>query len=347
MFAFITSLLFGNTTPKSTPLTVQLGLDVCEDRVVPASITFTNGVLLVSSDQTTNDYVRITAAGAQKDGSTGVRLFTNINGWHTQTFGDATHPVTNIALDLKDGNDVVSVASLSSVVTLVGEGNGNNFIQVGAGKDVGLLAGSGQNIVSLGGGTDNGFGDNSFPGFSAGAVVFLGWSYGFANGGTGIFGSPNVGNNANNFVHIGTKTGENSIIDINGNGSNWVGTGAGNDAILVNGSGNNHIFTGNGDDRVVINGGGNNSVGVGRGDSTVNITGNGNNHISDRGSGSVTINGTGRDTVNARCSSSLTISLNGAGVDSRIVATHTDNVSVDGTAVTQSGLDDNVHVRFV
>lgn len=347
MFAFITSLLFGNKTSKPASHAVQLGIDVFEDRIVPASVSFTNGVLLVTSDQSTNDFVRITAAGPNKDGSTGVKLYSNINGWQTQTFGDATHPVTNIGLDLKDGNDVVSVASLSSVVTLIGEGNGNNFIHVGAGKDVGVLAGSGQNIISLGGGSDHGFGDGNFPGFSAGAVAFLGWSYAFANGGTAFFGSPNVGNNANNFVHIGTKTGENSIVDIAGNGNNWINVGAGNNGIVVNGSGNNHVFTGNGNDNVIINGGGNNSVSVGRGDDTINITGNGNNRVSDHGSGSVTINGTGKDTVNARCSTSLAIALNGAGVGSRIVASSTDSISVDGNAVTQSGVVDNVHVRIV
>src|SRR5262245_42547710 len=131
--------MFSPTRPKSraedlTSHSVQLGLELFEDRIVPTTIvTFISGVVYVNADQTTDDTVTITAIGAASDGSTGVRItYSTPGGPVTEDHGDAAHPVTNIALDLKDGNDTVQVADLTSVAVYVGEGNGNNNITLGA-----------------------------------------------------------------------------------------------------------------------------------------------------------------------------------------------------------------------
>jgi Ca2+-binding RTX toxin-like protein len=325
-----------------------LGLDVFEDRVVPASVTFTNGVLFVSADSATNDFVHITAAGSKHDGSTGVKLFTNVTGtWTTQTFGDAAHPVTNIALDMKDGNDFVDVDSLRATTVFIGEGNGNNIVHLGDTLSGGLITGSGRNFVEIDGGSVNVFGDSSLPGVAAGSAVFLGWGYQFTNGGTGIFTTAGVGNNNNNVIDMDTTTSETALVDVNGNGNNVLFGGRGTDAFFVQGNGNNRIFGGPGNDRIIINGSGNNQVHAGTGTDTVNISGSGNNSVWSSGSGAITIDGGGKNAVHGRRSSNLTVSLNGAGAGSSIVGTLTDGIFVDGTQVTASGTQGNVTVKIV
>jgi hypothetical protein len=341
MFSALFCSLFGET---ATARTARLALDTFEDRVVPSSVTFNNGVLFVTADQTTNDYVRITPIGTATDGSTGVKLVTNVTGtWTTQQFTD---PVTNIALDLKDGNDFVNVASLRQTIVLVGEGNGNNFVRVGDTISGGVIAGSGQNVISVGNGTVNGFGSFNLPGVAS-SVAFVGWGYNFVNGGTAFFLNGNTGNANDNFVEMRSKTGYTAFVDLVGTGNNVISTGAGNDGVSVIGGGDNWIFTGNGNDLVKVQGDGNNHVFVGAGDDTVTVNGNGDNSVWAFGSGSVTVNGTGGNSVFAAFSSGLTIALNGAGADSSVVASLTDGVYVDGTQVTQSGTAGNVQVWFV
>jgi Ca2+-binding RTX toxin-like protein len=330
------------------PRTTPLGLDTFEDRVVPASVTFTNGVLFVSADSGTSDFVHITATGSKHDGSTGVKLFTNVTGtWTVQTFGDATHPVTTIALDMKDGNDFVNVGSLRATTVLVGEGNGNNFVHIGATLSGGLITGSGRNFVSIDGGSANVFGDGSLPGVAAGSAVFLGWGYQFVGGGTGLFTTGSVGNNNANVIDMDTTKSQTALVDVNGSGNNWIFGGRGTDAVFVQGNGNNHIFGGPGDDRIIINGNGNNRVHTGTGTDTVNISGSGNNSVSSNGSGTIIIDGSGKNAVHARYSSGLTVGLNGAGAGSSIVGTPTDGIFVDGTQVTASGTVGNVTVKIV
>ncbi|QJW97374.1 hypothetical protein [Frigoriglobus tundricola] len=349
MLAFVAQLFFGRQRRSlAAPRTVKLGLDAFEDRLVPSSVTFTNGVLYVQSDQTTDDFVRITAAGAKSDGSTGVTLLTNVTGtWTTQTFGSASAPVTNIALDLKDGNDVVDVAALKAATVFVGEGNGNDAVFLGASKTNVLLTGSGRNFAVVGGGSVNAAGDNSLPGYSAGSAVFVGWGYQFTNGGTGIYTTGRVGNGANNLIFTDTPKGENALVDIDGSGNNLIAGASGNTAVYIQGNGNNWVLTGGGNDWVVINGGGNNTVSAGSGANTVNISGNGNNSVSADGTGSITVAGTGKNTVRAGKNASTTVSLSGAGAGSSISASHLASVFVDGTQVTASGTVDGVKVKLV
>jgi hypothetical protein len=330
------------------PRSVPLGLDTFEDRVVPASITFTNGVLFVQADQNTNDVVLIAPAGAARDGSTGVRLITNVTGtWTVQTFGDATTPVTNIGLDMKDGNDFVDVASLRATTVLVGEGNGNNTVIIGATLSGALIAGSGTNNVFIRGGSTNVFTDGSLPGVVAGSGAYIGWAYTFQAGGTALFTNGPVGNTNANLIVMPTSPSQTAVVDVMGDGNNLILGGCGALDLNLVGNGNNTIFTGSGNDTIQISGSGNNAVHAGRGNDTVSISGNGNNTVWDHGSGSVTINGSGTNAVHARCSSNLAIALNGAGVGSSVHASTTDTVFVDGTQATASGTVGNVAVTFV
>jgi hypothetical protein len=350
MRGFISRLFGSPASAKPSSRTVRLGLDTFEDRVVPASVSFTNGILYVAADAKTNDIVQITAIGAQKDGSTGVKVVTNVTGkLTTQKFGDAANPVATIALDMKGGNDVVDVASLRATMVFVGEGNGNNVISIGDTEAGELIAGSGQNVVSIGGGTANIFTDlNSLPGIVAGSAAYLGWNYQFLNGGQDLeTNGYAAGKSHANVIHMATAAGESSIVDVYGDGNNQIIGGAGDDAIYVQGNGNNTIRARAGNDLVSINGNGNNDVHVGVGNNTVNITGGGKNTVWDRGSGSITVIGGGKNTVHARYSSDLTVSLYGPGAHSSVVASLTDGVFVDSTQVTASGVAGNVKVKIV
>ena len=123
-----------------------------------------------------------------------MKVLTNVTGtWTLQKFGDATHQVTNVALDMKDGNDFVDVSSLRAARVLVGEGNGNDFVHVGDTLAGGLITGSGQNVVCIGGGSTTPFASFGLPN-TAGSAVFLGWGYNFQNGGRDLFTSGAVGN---------------------------------------------------------------------------------------------------------------------------------------------------------
>jgi hypothetical protein len=349
-----------------SPLKARLGLDAFEDRVVPANISFNSGVLLVEADQTTNDYVRITPIGASGDGSTGVKLVTNVQGsLQTMTFGGDGDPVTNIALDMKDGNDFVSVASLKQTIVLVGEGNGNNVVLLGDTLAAGVLAGSGQNVIAVGNSTlPDAFGSFNLPGFASEAV-FVGWGYSFADGGRAVFLAGNTGNANDNLVLVGSKTGFRTFVDVVGTGNNLILTGNGDDGVSVIGGGNNLIFTGagndlvriqgdgdnwvctgSGDDTVEINGNGNNHVGAGNGANNVTVNGNGNNSVCARGSGSITVNGSGQNFVHTGCGSTATVALNGAGAGSVVCADEFTSVFVDGVQVTEPGAVGNVTVNF-
>jgi hypothetical protein len=346
---FISRLFGSPASPKSSSRTARLGLDTFEDRVVPASVSFTNGVLYVSADAKTNDIVQITAIGAQKDGSTGVKIVTNVTGkLTTQKFGDAANPVVTIALDMKGGNDVVDVASLRATMVFVGEGNGNNIVSIGDTEAGELIAGSGQNVVSIGGGTANIFTDCSLSTIVAGSAAYLGWNYQFLSGGQDLeTNGYAAGKSHANVIHMATAAGESSIVDVYGNGNNQIIGGAGDDAIAVVGNGNNTIRARAGNDLVSINGNGNNDVHVGAGNNMVNISGGGKNTVWDRGSGSITLIGGGKNTVHARYSSDLTVSLYGPGAHSSVVASLTDGVFVDSIPVTASGVVGNVKVKIV
>jgi hypothetical protein len=334
--------------PRPAPRPARLGVEAVEDRLVPASVTFVGGVLFVSADQATNDTVLITPTGPAHDGSTGVKLVTNVTGtWTTQKFGGVGNPVTNIALDMKDGNDFVDVASLRATAVYVGEGNGNNMVFLGDTLSGGLVAGNGQNHVRIGGATENLFTDAAQPGIVAGTGVFLGWGYQFFNAGKGIGTTNGIGNNQANTVFMDTHSGESSLVHIDGNGNNRIFGGRGDDSVYIAGNGNNLVREGAGDNQVLINGSGNNSVSVGTGNNTVHIVGDGNNTVKARGSGLITVVGIGKNVVSARHSSNLTVKLNEAGAGSSVTAALTDGIFVDNTQVTTSGTVDNVKVKLV
>jgi hypothetical protein len=300
--------LFAAPASRS-PRTTRLGLDVFEDRVVPANATFNAGILVITADQASdNDIVTIVAAGANADGSTGVTAtYSTPGGPVTQTFGGAGDPVTNIALDLKDGNDTVNVASLTATAVLVGEGDGNNVVNLGNTKFGGLVAGSGQNIVSIGGGSDNVWSATAIPDFTAGTGVFIGWEYAFVGGFTGISAASSVVNFNANVINMNTGAGQRSLVNINGHGDNTVNGDAGIDAVYILGDGNNTLSMGADNDRVIIDGDGNNTVSTGAGDDTVNISGDGNNAVhTNGGNDTVIFNGGG---ANLQSVNPLTVSV--------------------------------------
>ncbi|MBY0459472.1 MAG: hypothetical protein K2V38_19290, partial [Gemmataceae bacterium] len=297
-----------------------------------------------AADMAQHSYFSHTA----RDGSTGVRVTTNVTGaWQSQTYGDAANPVTNVSLDMRDGNDVVSVASLKAAVVFVGAGSGNNFVSLGETKSGGVIVGSGRNVLLIGGGTTPLFGSSTFGDLRAGSAAFVGWGYQFTNGGRDIFtsGSP-VGNTNANVILMDTRAGQSSLVDLQGSGNNLVLGGRGADWVNIAGNGNNWVCAGSGDDRVVVNGGGNNTVSAGSGNNTVNVTGNGNNTVRTDGAGSVTVNGSGRNSVRAGRNATAVIALNGAGVGSTITAPTAASVFVNGTAVTASGTVGNVQVTL-
>jgi hypothetical protein len=282
------------------PLAARLGLDAFEDRLVPASATFSNGVLVIAADQATDsDTVTIVAAGASADGSTGVTAtYSTAGGPVTQTFGDAANPVTNIALDLKDGNDTVNVASLTATAVLVGEGNGNNVVTIGDTTFGGVVAGSGQNTLTVGGGSQNVWSATALPGVSAGSGAFVGWSYAFSGDYKGITAASSVGNANANAINMNTGAGQRSIVDVVGSGSNTVNGGDGIDSIYIWGDGGNALNLGAGDDLVRIDGNGNNTVSTGDGNDSVTINGNGNNTVyTNAGADAVVFNGGGTNVV--------------------------------------------------
>ncbi len=285
------------------PRTARLGRDVFEfeDRLVPATASFNAGVLVIATGLATdNDTVTIVAAGANGDGSTGVTAtYSTAGGLVTQTFGGAGNPVTNIALDLRGGNDTVNVASLTATTVLVGEWDGNNSITLGATRYGGLIAGSGQNVVSIGGGSQNVWSSTFLPGFTAGTGVCLGWRYSFMNGfkDIGTNGSP-VGNANANVINTNTEAGQRSLLTIAGSGNNTVNGGDGDDGIYISGNGSNTLSMGAGNDLVVIDGHGNNAISTGTGADSVTINGNGNNTVyTNGGNDTIVFHGSGTNLI--------------------------------------------------
>jgi hypothetical protein len=345
MFGPVLRRLFG-TPARTHSRPVRLGLDVFEDRVVPASVTFLNGTLLIEADQATADTVRITPTGTAADGSTGVKVRSTLTGASAVTFGGAGNPVTTIALDLKDGDDRVNVASLKSVVVLVGEGNGNNVVKIGDARAGGVITGSGRNDLTIGNGTDNLFGSTSMPG-TAGSVAFVGWGYTIAGGGTQIFLNGAPGNANDNVIRMKSDAGSRSFVEVIGGGDNWIRGGAGDDGVSIVGGGNNSVRLREGNDYLAITGDGDNCVGMGVGANTVVINGGGDNRVRSRGTGSVTVTGGGVNRVHVGADPNNEVRLNGAAAGSKVVASASAVVVVNGTPVVGPGTFDGVRVRVI
>jgi hypothetical protein len=308
------------------------------------------GVLFVRSDTASgNDTVSIRAAGAKADGSTGVTLTSNLTNGQSVTYGDAAHPVKQISLDLKDGNDTVQVADLAAVDVFVGEGNGNDTIQVGHTAGAAVIAGSGHDSVVLGNATRDQLLAHHTP-----LYVGLGYTYGFDAAG-GSFGPTGLAANAaNNTVRVNDGAGGSAWVDVNGTGSNTIieGDGAA-DTVHVNahgGRGNNTIVLGNGDhDAVMVDGtGGTGSsyveVGKGAGDAiTVKGDGSAAVGVGSGGGATIDVEGAGFHVIEARKNAKAkVIDIGGGG--GFIGATADASVTVNGVPVIASGIKDGVLV---
>lgn len=324
MFRLPRFLSYQHTTAaarRGRPLTVER----LESREV-LSYTFDVGVLIIHADAAkSNDSVRIVAAGAASDGSTGVQVRSNlVNHGAPTNIGGPGNPLVTITLDLKDGNDKVSIDDLTQTRILVGEGNGNNDISIGDCEVTAVVAGNGHNHLEIGGGAGSDV-RGLAPGnvvVPAGTVVFLGWGYTInSSGGLGLASLSPIGNNRNgNDVHIHDQAGKIAIIDIAGNGPNSVDTGDGDDIVWVQGNGHNHIK-------------------VHQGNNQVQVDGNGNNDVDSNGTGSITINGQGNNDIKAGSDPGNAVLLNftNPGGHNNVKAVAGANVRVNGVQVTSSG----------
>lgn len=144
-----------------------------------------------------------------------------------------------------DGDDVICVAPNVTVNLVIDGGDGNDFIQTGAG-DARIDGGAGDDTIVAGSGRNDIFGNSGND---------------TIHGGSGV-----------NVIHGGD--GDDTIYA--GDGDNFIEGGAGNDTIH-GGSGNNIISGGRGDD-VIHSGTGNDVIYTGSGSNTVNTAG-GNNVI--------------------------------------------------------------------
>ncbi len=239
--------------------TARPEVELLEDRLTP-SVSFNpdSGVLFVQADSPgSNDHVTIQAAGAHGDGSTGVKVMANLLEKPT-TFGDAAHPVTQISLDLKDGNDTVEAGDLPAIDWFIGEGNGNDAIHLGKSAAAAVIAGSGSDSILVGDAS------RDFPFQGRSVYIGVGFGYRFdAAGGSFIGGDIGWGagwatNAGSNFIKVADSAAGNAWVDVQGTGSNAVllGDGASDRVDIYGGSGNNAVFLGNGSyDRAFIAGG--------------------------------------------------------------------------------------------
>ncbi|HEX3151300.1 MAG TPA: hypothetical protein VHR66_24695, partial [Gemmataceae bacterium] len=213
----------------STRKSRLLALESIESRLVP-SFTFSSGVLIVHADtSTSSDYAFVNPTGSASDGSTGVKVRSNlVNNGAPTTIGGAGNPVVRITLDMQDGNDAVLIAGLAKTRIRVGEGNGDNVIAVGDAQDIGVAVGNGRNAILVGGGSANTAGGIA-PGNSiapAGTVVLVGWSYTIDTTTGGLFTpfAPIGNNHANSAIIVRDHTGQKSVVDVATDGSSLIAT---------------------------------------------------------------------------------------------------------------------------
>jgi hypothetical protein len=295
-------------------------------------------VLIIHADAAnSNDSVKIVAAGAASDGSTGVQVRSNlVNHGHATNIGGSGNPVIRVTLDLQNGNDKVSIDGLAQTNVLIGEGNGNNDIQVGDSAEIGIVAGNGRNHIDVGSGTA--FGVVALaPGnvnVAANTVVFAGWQniVNNDNGGLHLVSISPIGNNrSGNDIHVHDRAGKVAIVDIASNGANSVDTGDGDDIVWIQGNGNNHID-------------------VKQGNNQVQVDGNGNNNIDAKGAGSITVNGQGNNEIDAGNSvnSAVILSFAKPGGHNHVKAATGASVKVNGAVITKSGkvASTNTNVNF-
>jgi len=348
------------------PASIQLRLEQLEDRLTP-SVSFdpSSGILVIQTNsQNSNDSVSITAAGANSDGSTGVTVTSNITNNQPTTYGSSTAPVTQILLDLKDGNDTVQIADLPAVKFAIGEGNGNDTILIGKNAGADIIAGSGVYNIRVGDGPAGPTtgGRNLF--------VTIGYTYTALPAFGAITFGQQIGNNNSNSIELDNQAsnrnevfiagdGNNQIIMGNGfddevfiygNGSNSVSVGDGGSAFVqITGNGNNSVSVGNGDfDSVTVSGSGNNSVTAGNGfDPIIQITGDGNNFASvgNGQSGSISVSGNGNNTIHGGPNFSNVVYLTGSGHNYIAVGSET-FVEVNGVFPVTTGFYGDTFVQF-
>jgi hypothetical protein len=313
-----------------------LTLESIESRLVP-SFTFSSGVLIVHADtSTSSDYVTISSTGSAGDGSTGVKVRSNlVNNGAATTIGGPGNPVLRITLDMQDGNDTVLIAGLAQTRIRVGEGNGNNVVAIGDAQDIGVAVGNGRNAVLVGGGSANTAGGIA-PGNTiapAGTVVLVGWSYTIDNTTGGLFTpfTPIGNNHASSAVIVRNHTGQKAVVDVATDGSSVVATDDGDDIVWVQGNGNSLI---SGD----------------KGNNQIQVDGNGNNRIDARGIGSITVNGQGNNRIDAgnNANNAVYLSFTGPGGNNKVWASTGATVKINGLSVTSSGgfNGTNTVVRF-
>ena len=224
-FGFLSSKEAGRRRPSAA-----LRLEQLEDRLTPAAISFSSGVLSIADPSNSSDHVRITPTA-----NGGVRLDSNLG---DGVFGPA---VTEIDLNLGNGNECVKIGNLPGVVVSITAGNGNDHITAGNEAVLAVLVGSGDNDIQTG----------------AGLVTV------------------SVDGGGNNSIHLGA--GVNNVF-VSGDGNNRITAGGAHDFIQVVGNGNNSIKDTGADGTVAVIGNGNNNVKISSTD-TATVDGSGRNDI--------------------------------------------------------------------
>ena len=207
-----------------------LRLEQLEDRLTPSTISFSNGVLSIADPSNGNDHVKIAPAA-----NGGVTVRSNLG---SGAFGPA---VTEIDLNLGNGNENVQIDSLPGVVVSVTAGDGNNELEFGNEAVIDVTVGGGNNEIETG----------------AGLVTVS------VNGG------------GDNTIDLGA--GVNNVF-VSGGGDNQHHGRQPRDFIQVVGDGNNHIKDTGTDGKVVVIGNGNNNIHISSTD-TATIDGSGRNDI--------------------------------------------------------------------
>jgi hypothetical protein len=173
------------------------------------------------------DWACVNAAGAARDGSTGVVVQATLGGqYYSQTFGAG---LGALRFYLNGGGSAVGMAPSLTLNTYVSAGNGFNAIQTANGNDI-ILAGDGGSAIVTGDGNDIIRAGNGFNFVQVGNgqdVISVG------NNGSAIFGG-----NGNDVV-------------LAGNGYNFVQLGDGADTVAL-GTGGGAVFLGKGPSLVAM-----------------------------------------------------------------------------------------------
>ncbi|HVS35511.1 MAG TPA: hypothetical protein VMS17_08015, partial [Gemmataceae bacterium] len=225
------TLLSAGTHTLSATFTPTDGADYSSATATVQVVVLGPGVTVVGSQlyyvagsKSGCDQLQIDPVGASGTGSTGVK----VNGVaYKQAF-------TTISIYLQNGNADVRMARSLTINAVVGGGNGNDDIRLGAGR----------NSVTLGNGNDN-----VWLGKSSGDTVTLG--------------------NGNDNVWLGDGSGDSVTL---GNGNDDVRIGKGSDQVVVLGNGNDDVWLGAGSEDSVTLGKGRGDVRIGDGsDNTVTV----------------------------------------------------------------------------